>query len=103
MKVKLKKTIMEGGGVKASVRKNRNWHPPKVSDGEDGKKIIEECKENETVVIAFIEGIEIEVSDTTGKKWIDKGWAEEVKESIPTSPKPEPKPESKPEPLKEKR
>jgi hypothetical protein len=53
MKIKLLHHIMEEGKVKASVRQSG--------------------------VTPFVEGAVIEVGDATGKKYIEKGWAEEVK------------------------
>jgi hypothetical protein len=53
MKIKLLHHIMEEGKVKASVRQSG--------------------------VTPFVEGAVIEVGAATGKKYVEKGWAEEVK------------------------
>lgn len=55
MFVKLKKDIMEDNRLKTSVRPGFR-------------------------ALAFTEGTVIEVSESTGKKWVEKGWAEETDE-----------------------
>lgn len=60
MQVKLKEHVMEGGRVKASVHRGRTT--------------------------VFAKDAIVEVSDATGKKWIEKGWAEEVKPETATKP-----------------
>lgn len=58
MKVKLKKTIVEGGNIKGSVREGRD-------------------------AVAFVEGAIIDMSDASGKKYIEKGLAEPYVEPEP--------------------
>lgn len=55
MRVKLLRDIDNGGKVKVRARRGR---PP----------------------VALFEGTVIEMSDTSAKKYIDKGWAEPVEE-----------------------
>lgn len=52
MKVRLLKSIVQNGGIKASIKGDK--------------------------VVAFVEGAEVYVSDATGQKYIDAGIAEEV-------------------------
>ena len=73
MQVKLKQHIVEGGHIKASIRRNKNWTPPKVVDG----KIVE-SQEPDTVTTAFVKDAVVEVSEATAKKWVEKGWAEMI-------------------------
>jgi hypothetical protein len=73
MQVKLKEHVMEGGRIKASVHRNKTT--------------------------AFTKDAVVDVSDATGKKWIERGWAEEVK---PTAQPPEPAKETAPVVAEEK-
>lgn len=55
MRVRLLQTIRDGTGVKTSVREGRD-----------------------PAAVAHVEGAVVDVSDATGEKWIDRGWAKEV-------------------------
>ena len=72
MKVKLKQHIMEGRHIKTAQRKNADWSPPKVVDGQ-----LVECQEPEFKIIPYVQGTVIEMSDASAKKWIEEGKAEE--------------------------
>lgn len=80
MKVQLLKDITEGEGegatLKVAKRKNKNWTPPKVVDGE-----LVECGESEYRFIPYIAGTIMEASETTANKWIERGLALPVLET----------------------
>lgn len=91
MKIKLKQHIMEGTGIKCGRKRNPEWFPPRVEQvpGGDGKmvKTLVESDQPQYTLTPFIAGAVIDVSDATGKKWVEKGLAEEVKdEKQETSP-----------------
>lgn len=75
MKVKLLKDVVQGGRVKQSRRGGlRERSSP------DGTPLTPEYLPNQNHVDTdFVRGAEVQVSEATGKKWIDQGLAEEVK------------------------
>ena len=94
MKDKLLKPIEREGQLHTTRRRNRNWTPPKV-EVVDGKDTIVQSKEPEFVWTAFTPGTTVEVSEATGRKWIDAGLAQAV-EDVKAEPTPEPKAEETP-------
>lgn len=79
MKVKLLQDIFEydrhgeNVGIKTNKKKNRDWGPPQVVYGQ-----LVECPEPEFVIIPWTAGTVIEMSETTGQKYIDAGKGEKV-------------------------
>lgn len=71
MKVKLLKNVLEGGGVKVSIR--HRMEPATVKDAAGNEHTVYVRMPRETV---FVTGAIIEMSDASGQKYIDRGLAE---------------------------
>ena len=71
MRVKLLQNILEGGGVKVSIR--HRMEPAVAKDADGNEQTVYIRKPRETV---FVKGAIIEMSDASGQKYIDRGLAE---------------------------
>lgn len=87
MKVKLLRDVVEKDkdgnvvGLKVTRRRNRNWAPPKIIRDPKGQTVtVEESKEQEFNHVPFTMGAVIEMSDESGKKYVEAGIAKEFKE-----------------------
>lgn len=72
MKVRLKRDITEGTGtLKVARRSNRVWQPGQPEDDRFRH-------------IPFVKGAEIEMSEESARKYIERDWAEPVEENQET-------------------